>query len=100
MAGLGLRTSDDRRHGDRRHHSRFGRERRRRDRRRAHLRTLLLTAAALFAPHAMKLSQVMRAPRASVTVDISRFDPVEARHAYDGLINEAAAKYHLDPAMI
>jgi soluble lytic murein transglycosylase-like protein len=35
-----------------------------------------------------------------VTVDISSFDPLDARHAYDDLIKEAAARYHLDPAMI
>jgi soluble lytic murein transglycosylase-like protein len=35
-----------------------------------------------------------------VTVDISSFDPLDARHAYDDLIKEAATRYHLDPAMI
>src|SRR5690242_9268889 len=100
MAGLGLRTGDERRHGDRRDHSRSGRERRRSDRRRAQLRTLLLTAAALAAPHAIKVSNALRGPTASVTVDINSFDAVEARHAYDELIGEAAARYHLDPAMI
>lgn len=59
-----------------------------------------MTAAALCAPHAVKWSSALRGPRASVSVAISSFDPVEARHAYDDLINEAAAKYHLDPAMI
>ncbi len=39
-------------------------------------------------------------PRASVSVDINSFDAVEASHAYDALIREAAARYHLDPAMI
>jgi len=48
----------------------------------------------------MKFGSGLRGPRASVSVDISSFDPVDARHAYDGLIKEAAARYHLDPAMI
>ena len=39
-------------------------------------------------------------PRASVSVDINSFDAVEASHAYDALIREAAARYRLDPAMI
>jgi len=100
MAGLGLRAADERRHGDRRRHSRFGHERRRVDRRRARLRTVLLTVVTLAAPHAAKVSSALRSTRASVTVDINSFDAVEAQHAYDDLINEAAARYHLDPAMI
>jgi len=99
MAGLGLRIADERRHRDRRHRSRYGHERRRRDRRRARLRTLLLTAATLAAPHAARMSGALR-PRASVSVDINSFDAVEASHAYDALIREAAARYRLDPAMI
>lgn len=100
MAGLGLRTDDERRHGDRRRHSRSGRERRRIDRRRARLRTLLLTAITLAAPQAVKIGSAIRGPRAHVTVDINSFDAVEARHAYDDIIEEAAARYRLDPAMI
>ena len=100
MTGLGLRAAGERRHGQRRQHSRSGRERRRIDRRRAKLRTLLLTAVTLAAPQAVKMSGAIRGPRASVTVDINSFNAIEARHAYDSLINEAAARYHLDPAMI
>jgi soluble lytic murein transglycosylase-like protein len=48
----------------------------------------------------MKFGSGLRGPRANVSVDISSFDPVDARHAYDDLIKEAAARYHLDPAMI
>jgi len=70
-----------------------------------------LTAAALSAPHAARvtaskawpaltLGSIASGPSPSVTVDINSFDAVEARHAYDDLINEAAEKYHLDPAMI
>ena len=64
------------------------------------MRTLVLTAVTLVAPHAMKMSSVIRGPRASVTVDINSFDAVDAPHAYDEIINEAAARYRLDPAMI
>lgn len=98
--GLALRGAHDRRHAERRQHSRPGRDRRRRDRRRAGLRTLLLTVAALSAPHALRMTGALRGARASVTVDISGFEPVDARHAYDDVIKEAAATYHLDPAMI
>jgi len=48
----------------------------------------------------MRIGHGLRGPRAHVTVDISSFDPLDARHAYDDLIKEAAARYHLDPAMI
>jgi soluble lytic murein transglycosylase-like protein len=109
--GLGLRREDERRHDDRRKRPRRGRERRRGDRRRAGLRTLLLTAAALSAPHAAKVTaskawpaltmgSVASGPKPNVSVDINSFDAVEARHAYDDIIREAAATYHLDPAMI
>jgi soluble lytic murein transglycosylase-like protein len=114
--GLGVRgAGEERRHSDdRRGHTRPGRQRRRGDRRRAGMRTLLLTAAALSAPHAVKvrahnawggltttpLASVAAGPLPSVSVDINSFDPVEARHAYDDLILEAADKYNLDPRMI
>jgi soluble lytic murein transglycosylase-like protein len=100
MIGLGLRAAGERRHGERRRHSRSAPERRRIDRRRARLRTLLMTAVTLAAPQAVRMSNAMRGPRANVTVDIKSFDAVDAPHAYDDLINEAAARYHLDPAMI
>jgi soluble lytic murein transglycosylase-like protein len=74
---------------------------------------LLLTAAALSAPHALKLktprgllspgvmmSSIAGSPVPTVDVSIASFDAVEARHAYDGIIAEAAAKYDLDPRMI
>jgi soluble lytic murein transglycosylase-like protein len=76
------------------------------------MRTLLLTAAALSAPHAAKvtaskawgipttsLSSIAEAAT-SVDVNIESFDPVDARHAYDDIIAEAAEKYDLDPRMI
>jgi soluble lytic murein transglycosylase-like protein len=82
------------------------------------MRTLLLTAAALSAPHAAKVraNQPVQFPWSSsaaigdtniagllpsVSVRIDDFlAPPDARHAYDGLIAEAAEKYNLDPHMI
>jgi soluble lytic murein transglycosylase-like protein len=39
-------------------------------------------------------------PEPSVEVAIDSFDAVEARHAYDGIIDEAAHTYKLDPGLI
>jgi soluble lytic murein transglycosylase-like protein len=81
------------------------------------MRTLLLTAAALSAPHAAKVrahsSTVPSSASAAigdtlsdgllpgVLVKIDGFlAPLDIRHAYDDLIGEAAARYHLDPLMI
>lgn len=77
------------------------------------MRTLLLTAAALSAPHAAKVraqpwfaaptssaASIAAGPLPSISVSIDSFDPIEARHAYDDLISEAAGKYALDPNMI
>jgi soluble lytic murein transglycosylase-like protein len=112
--GYGLRGQDERRHHDeRRRRHRYGRERRKGDRRRASVRTLLLTAAALSAPHAAKigggqrllspramLSSVVGGPEPSVQVNINSFDAVEPRHAYDDIVDEAAARYKIDPQLI
>jgi soluble lytic murein transglycosylase-like protein len=84
------------------------------DRRRAGMRTLLLTAAALSAPHAAKIGGTQRllspgvvlssiigaGPDPSVEVAINSFAAVEARHAYDDIVDEAAKLYGLDPRMI
>jgi len=106
---------EERRHHDeRRKKHRYGRERRKGDRRRAGVRTLLLTAAALSAPHAAKIAGTQRylsprvmvasmvgaSPEPSVDVAINSFDAVEARHAYDEIVDEAAQTYKLDPRMI
>lgn len=77
------------------------------------MRTLLLTAAALSAPHAAKVraqpgfsapgttrASVAAGPVPSIAVTIDRFDPGDVRHAYDDIIAEAADKYDLDPNMI
>lgn len=100
--GLGLRGTDQRRHDERRTGGRNGRERRRGDRRRAGLRTLLLTAAALSAPHAARVRAAqLTSPIPSVSVSIDKYvAPPDARHAYDDIIAEAAERYRLDPGMI
>jgi soluble lytic murein transglycosylase-like protein len=113
--GFGVRGTAERRHGEeRRAGRRHGRERRAGDRRRASVRTLLLAAAALSAPYSARigagpgllsprvmLSSVIGAgPEPSVDVAINSFDAVEARHAYDDIIGEAARTYQLDPRMI
>ena len=113
--GFGVRGTAERRHHDeRRKRHRHGRERRKGDRRRAGIRTLLLTAAALSAPHTVKiggaqkllsprvmLSSIVGAgPEPSVEVAINSFDAVEARHAYDDIIEDAARIYEIDPRMI
>jgi soluble lytic murein transglycosylase-like protein len=68
------------------------------------MRTLLLTAAALSAPHAAKVRahpEVMsKAPMAAISVNIDSFNPVDVRHAYDDIIAEAAEKHDLDPHII
>ena len=77
------------------------------------MRTLLLTAAALSAPHAAKvrgnqgwggsttpLSSIASGPLPSVPIKIDSFVPIDVRHAYDDIIAEAGEKYHLDPLMI
>lgn len=112
--GLGLRGGEQRRHDERRHTPRQGRERRKGDRRRAGMRTLLLTAAALSAPHAAKVkaanpfsphspsitnSRPGFLPNVSVNID-SIVAPAAAHRAYDTIIMEAADKYNLDPEMI
>jgi soluble lytic murein transglycosylase-like protein len=112
--GLGLRGIEQRREEHRRGRHRKGRERRRGDRRRASMRTLLLTAAALSAPHAAKVrasqhhpwggrsttTASAQGPLPKVSVNIDSYAPVEPRHAYDAVIAEAAEKYNLDPRMI
>lgn len=65
------------------------------------MRTLLLTAAALSAPHAAKVRAVEARTTGSVSVNIDSYTaPLDARHAYDDIIADAAAAYDLDPRMI
>jgi soluble lytic murein transglycosylase-like protein len=77
------------------------------------MRTLLLTAAALSAPHAAKVraepwfsrsttsaSSIAAGPLPGRYVNIDRFTPIEPKHAYDDFITEAAKAYDLDADMI
>lgn len=77
------------------------------------MRTLLLTAAALSAPHAAKIraqplfaapvgsaTTVATGPLPSFSVSLDSFNPIDAEHAYDDLIKEATEKYNLDPHII
>ena len=101
---LGLRHGSERRNGDRRNVPRPGRDRRRAERRRWRLRSLLLTGLALFAPHQLRhrphpsAASHLSGPR--VTTSISSVEPIPPAKAYDRIIREAAALYHLDPALI
>jgi len=65
------------------------------------MRTLLLTAAALSAPHAARMKAALPLLMPSITVNIDKYvAPTEARHAYDDIVDEAAHTYDLDPRMI
>jgi soluble lytic murein transglycosylase-like protein len=46
------------------------------------------------------LASIVGGAEPNVEVSINSFDAVEARHAYDGIVDEAAAAYRLDPRMI
>jgi soluble lytic murein transglycosylase-like protein len=96
--GYGMRHGADRRHKDRRHGKRAKAGRRRAQRRRAGLRSLLLAAAALATTHGVKTRTTPLLPSVSVSMD--GFRAVRADHAYDDLIEEAAAAYKLDPELI
>jgi soluble lytic murein transglycosylase-like protein len=76
------------------------------------MRTLLLTMAALSAPHAAKVHATntktrtpsiadtrRQSPSVSYTIDRVT-GPRELRHAYDDIVAEAAKMYRLDPHMI
>jgi soluble lytic murein transglycosylase-like protein len=103
---LGLRhQGEERRHDQRRAQVRGSRDRRRGERRTARLRSLIFTGVALVAPHQLKdrplpwLSpQLSSGPRVSTSIDA--VEAVPPSRAYEGLIREAAAAYHVDPALI
>lgn len=48
----------------------------------------------------MLASVIGAGPEPTVDVAINSFDAVEARHAYDDIVDEAARMYKLDPRMI
>jgi hypothetical protein len=104
--GLGLRHGEkERRHEERRAQPRGTRDRRRAERRRARLRSLVFTGLALALPHQLKhrpMSWLSAAhfsgPRVSTSID--SIVPVPPSKAYESIIQEAAALYHVDPALI
>ena len=95
----------DRRRRDRRRFGRFGIERRRGARRRRTLRTLLLAAAAMSAAPATVTARDPTFPdlRPGVSVSIGNVVPLippSGTEKYSALIEEAAARYDLDAALI
>jgi soluble lytic murein transglycosylase-like protein len=99
---VGLRCETDRRTHDERRASERGRpDRRRTQRRKARLRHLLFSALALAVPSEMKAGHWdLLAPQAGVSVTVDNFAAVPAREAYEAIIQEAADKYDLEPALI
>ena len=97
-SSVGVRHGDDRRKYERRHGVRMTAGRRRRDRRRRTLRTVLLAAAALATTHNVKTETKPLQP--DVTVSMDDFRAMQPERAYDDIIAEAAATYHLDPDLI
>ena len=91
----------DRRHGERRSRERLTPDRRLRMRRR-HMRTALLAAAMSSAPVARPAIALF--PAASILspqVDVAtEFEVVPPSEAYEEIIQEAADKYEMDPALI
>ncbi len=107
--GLGLRGTVERRSHERRSRRRGSGDRRRFiDRRRRQLGGLLIAAAALAAPQARTkplqlMSRLMKSQTAgtpTIDVAIDQFRAVRPEKAYEHLIKEAAAQYHLDPNLI
>ena len=92
----------DRRHGERRSRERLTPDRRLRVRRR-HMRTALLAAAMSSAPVArpaialFPASNIMMNPQVDVATE---FEVVPPSEAYEEIIQEAAEKYEMDPALI
>jgi Transglycosylase SLT domain len=103
---VGLRRGGDRRlHDERRSREREHANRRRRsNRRKRHIRHLLFSALAVvlhphLRPHGFKLI----APQSAVSVTVEGFEGFEvvpAREAYEDIIQEAAGRFDLHPALI
>jgi soluble lytic murein transglycosylase-like protein len=106
--GLGLRhDEEERRHEERRAHPRATRDRRRAERRRARLRSLIFTGLALALPHQLKQrplsllsSSHLSGPGPRVSTSIDSIVPISPSKAYETIIQEAAALYRVDPALI
>jgi soluble lytic murein transglycosylase-like protein len=100
---VGLRHLGDRRQReDRRAHERDdGFDRRRSQRRKARLRNILLSALAIVVPPQLKHAGAnLMAPQPAVSVTVDNFAAVPAREAYEHIIQEAADKFDLNPALI
>jgi soluble lytic murein transglycosylase-like protein len=99
---VGLRHHGDRRlHDDRRAHERERPDRRRSQRRKARMRNLLFSALAVALPPQMKPGAFnFTAPQPRVSVTVDGFEAIPAREAYEDIIQEAAEKYDLHPALI
>jgi len=106
--GLGLRHGqEERRHEERRAQPRGTRDRRRSERRRARLRSLIFTGLALALPHQLKQRPLpwlsgshLPGPGPRVSTSIESIVPIPPWRAYEAIIQEAAALYHIDPALI
>jgi soluble lytic murein transglycosylase-like protein len=96
----GVLGGPDRRQFDRRGWDR-GTPDRRRQKRRRHVRTAVLAAAMSGAPMAPSLIAIFPAKVLHPHVDVAtEFEVVPPNEAYEAIIQEAAAEYDLDPALI
>ena len=97
----GVLGGPDRRHGDRRSRERGTLDRRKQLRRR-HMRTAFLAAAMSSAPMARPAIALFPAAKmAQPQVDVAtEFVFVKPSEAYEEIIQEAAEKYDMDPALI
>lgn len=97
----GVLGGPDRRHGERRKRDRITPDRRLRMRR-GHMRTAVLAAAMSSAPLARPAIALF--PAANLLepqIDVeTAFEAVPADEAYEDIIQEAAAEYDMDPALI
>ena len=104
---LGLRLNqEERRQIERRTVDRGTRDRRRAERRRARLRSLVFAGLALAVPHQAKhrplwwLPASVRSSGPRVSTSIDSVVPLAPAHAYDAIIEEAAATYRVDATLI
>jgi soluble lytic murein transglycosylase-like protein len=97
----GLLGGPERRHGERRTTARDTADRRRRSNRR-HMRTAVLAAAMSSAPMVRPVVALLPpSTKLKPSVDVSAvFFAVPPNEAYDAIIEEAAARYRIDPNLI
>ena len=98
---VGLRHQGERRvHDERRSHERSRPDRRRAERRKRRVRNLLFSAIAIALPPQVRPGMFDMIPQPGVSVTVEGFQAVPAREAYEDYIQEAAAEFNLDPALI